>query len=99
MAYQIIYKKRFIQKLFKLLDYLKKEWNETTAEKFLQRFQSRMNTLTEQPFIGAPSTAIKEVRSILITRHNRIYYRIKGEIIEIINMYDTRINPKKNPYR
>jgi len=99
MAYQIIYKKRFTQKLFNLLDYLKKEWKEPAAEKFLQRFQSRMNTLSEQPFIGAPSTVVKEVRSILITRHNRVYYRIKGEIIEIINMYDTRTNPKKNPYR
>lgn len=99
MAYQIIYKKRFLQKLFNLLDYLKKEWDETTVENFLQRFQSRINTLSKQPFIGAPSTVVKEVRSILITRHNRVYYRIKGEIIEIINMYDIRINPKKNPYR
>jgi len=32
------------------------------------------------------------------TRHSRLYYRIKGTTIEIVNMYDTRINPKKNPY-
>lgn len=97
MAYQIIYKKRFVQKLFKLLNYLRDEWNEATAEKFLTRLQFRLNTLSEQPFIGTLS-AVKEVRSILITRHNRIYYRIKGEVIEILNLYDTRINPRKNPY-
>lgn len=98
MAYKIIYKKRFVQKLFNLLDYLKKEWGEAIAEKFLNRLQKRLDTLSEQPFIGAPSTVVK-VRSILITRHNRIYYRIKDEVIEIINMYDNRSNPKKNPYR
>jgi hypothetical protein len=30
--------------------------------------------------------------------YNRIYYRIKGSQIEVINMYDTRSNPKKNRY-
>ena len=99
MAYQIIYKKRFVQKLLDLLTYLKKEWGETSAEKFLGKLQNRLNTLSQQPYIGASSTAIKEVRSILLTRHTRIYYRIKNDVIEIINMYDTRSNPKKNPYR
>ena len=99
MAYKIIYKKRFVQKLFNLLDYLKNEWSQTTAEKFLTMLQKRLGTLSQQPFIGTPSTVVKEVRSILITKHNRIYYRVKEEVIEIINMYDNRINPKKNPYR
>ena len=99
MAYKIIYKKRFTRKLFNLLDYLKEEWSEPTAEKFLGRLKKRLITLSEQPFIGTSSTGIKEVGSILITRHNRIYYRIKNETVEIINMYDNRSNPKKNPYR
>ena len=99
MAYQIIYKKRFVQKLLDLLIYLKKEWGETSAEKFLAKLQTRLNTLSQQPYIGAPSTAVKEVQSIVLIRHTRIYYRIKNDVIEIINMYDTRSNPKKNPYR
>ena len=98
MAYQIIYKKRFVQKLFKLLDYLNSEWSEGVADKFIDELQKRLSTLSKQPYIGAPSTVVKSVRSILITKHNRIYYRIKGNLIEIVNMYDMRINPKKNRY-
>jgi len=99
MAYQIIYKKRFINKLLKLLDYLKSEWNIRVANNFIAKFQKRLETLAKQPFIGIESTAVNSVRSILITRHNRIFYRIKGNVIEIINMYDTRSDPQKNKYR
>jgi plasmid stabilization system protein ParE len=99
MAYKIIYKKRFQTKLFKLLDYLKKEWGDNVSDNFIYRLQSRLRTLSQQPYIGASSTVIKSVRSILITKQNRLYYRIKDDIIEVLNMYDTRINPKKNPYK
>lgn len=98
MAYEIIYKKRFSQKLFKLLEYLKSEWNQRVANQFIDKLQERLKTLSIQPYIGAPSLKVKSVRSILITKHNRIYYRIKGNQIEVINMYDTRSNPKRNKY-
>lgn len=98
MAYEIIYTKRFSQKLFKLLDYLRSEWSEPVADKFIIELKNRLGTLSEHPFIGTPSLVIKPVRSILITKHNRIFYRIKSNQIEIINMYETRSNPKRNKY-
>ena len=99
MVYKIIYKKRFQTKLFKLLDYLKQKWGGNVANNFILRLQNRLHTLSEQPYIGASSTVIKSVRSILLTKHNRIFYRIKDDTIEVLNMYDTRSNPKKNPYK
>lgn len=98
MAYLIIVKKRFTNKIVKLLDYLEGEWGKTVADNFLKEIDKRLDTLSEQPFIGAPAAEAKTVRSILITKHNRLYYRIKGKTIEIVNMYDTRMNPKKNPF-
>jgi len=99
MAYKIIYKKRFLNKLLKLLDYLKTEWGENVSEAFILKLQKRLNTLSRQPHTGVPSCLIRPVRSILITKQNRLYYRIKDHTIEVINMYDTRRDPKKNPYR
>ncbi len=96
MAYKIIYKKRFVNKLLKLLDYLKTDWGENVANTFISKLQKRIQTLSKQPYIGVPSLVIKTVRSILITKHNRLFYRIKDDTIEVINMYDTRSNPKKN---
>jgi hypothetical protein len=53
MAYQIVVKKRFTNKVHKILTYLEKEWSYKIAEEFL---------------------------------------------LIILNIYDTRMNPKKNPY-
>ena len=98
MAYKIIVKKRFTNKVVRLLSYLEAEWSKKVADDFLKEVEARLQTLSEQPFIGTPSKVSDNVRSILITKHNRIYYRIKGSVMEIVNMYDTRMNPKNNPY-
>jgi plasmid stabilization system protein ParE len=95
--YQVIYKKRFQQKLLRLLDYLHKEWNLQVADDFIIAFQKKVNTISLNPNIGKQSNVL-DVRTILITKHNRLYYRVKDDTIEIINMYDTRTNPKQNPY-
>jgi len=93
-----VVKKRFTNKVKKVLAYLEKEWSHKVAEEFLVKIDRRINHLTKQPYLGAPSLKIKDVRGLLITRHNRMYYKIKDDKVIILNMYDTRINPKKNPY-
>lgn len=98
MAYQIIVKKRFTNKVEKTLIYLEKEWSYKVAVEFLQKIDRRFELLSKHPYAGAPSAKIKDIRGLLITRHNRLYYKIKDNKVIILNMYDTRINPKKNPY-
>lgn len=96
MAYKTIVKKRFTNKLIKLLYYLEAEWGKPVAYRFANK--KRLDNLSKQPLIGVESEYFKNVRSILITKHNRLFYRIKGTTIEVINLFDTRMHPKKNPY-
>ncbi len=98
MAYQLIQKKRFKNKLVKLLDYLETEWGFKVAKSFLEKMDNHLELISQQPFIGELG-GHKNVRSILITKHNRVYYTVEGNTIKILNMYDTRMNPKKNRYR
>jgi len=73
VAYEIIFKNRFNNKVTSLLKYLEKEWNKQTAEQFLKKLDKRMSTLKEQPFIGSSSQFVKGVRGILITKHNKLF--------------------------
>ncbi len=98
MAYQIIYKKRFSNKLIKLLKYLEKNWNPKVASDFLRKLERRIDTIRKQPLVGKPSYKNPAIRAILITKHNRLYYKFSNNRIIIINMYDTRSDPKNNPY-
>lgn len=78
MAFQIIVKKRFSNKVKKVLAYLEKEWSYKVASAFLLKIDRRIEQLTQQPYIGAPSSKVKDIRGLLITRHNRLYYKIIG---------------------
>jgi len=98
MAYQIIVKKRFTNKVQKVLAYLEKEWSHKVASDFLIKIDRRFALLSKQPTVGRSSSKIKKVRGLLITRHNKLYYTIEDDKVVILNMYDTRMNPKKNPY-
>ena len=98
MAYQVIYKKRFSNKLVKLLKYLEKDWDQKVASDFLIKLERRIDTIRKYPLIGKPSSKNPEIRAILISKHNRLYYKFSNSRITIMNMYDTRANPKNSPY-
>lgn len=96
MVYKIIFKKHFCNKLQNLLGYIENEFGLLVAQRFAKQLDKKFMILQQQPFIGQPSVCIQNIRSIHAGKHNRLYYRIEGNKIIIINMYDTRINPKKN---
>jgi plasmid stabilization system protein ParE len=98
MAYEIIVKKRFTNKVTKLLIYLEKQWGEAVAQKFLQKLDRQIERIHLHPHTGIQVKNFKQTHSVLVTKHNRMFYRIKNNTVEIINMYDTRRDPKKNPY-
>lgn len=68
------------------------------ADDFSKELFNRLDTLSHQPFIGKPSNRKTNIRSILITKHNSVFYKVDGDEIKIVNMFDTRIHRRKNPY-
>ena len=67
MAQKIIYKKRFLNKLDKLLIYLQIEWGHKAALDFIENLEEKIKFVKKQPEIGAV-TIYKNVRSILVAR-------------------------------
>jgi plasmid stabilization system protein ParE len=93
MEYEVIINKRFAAKLTKVLEYLENEWSKEVAFAFLAKVYSRIYALQTHPYIGS-LTSMQNVRSTLITKHNRMYYKVLDNKIIILNLYDTR--SKKN---
>ena len=94
MAYEVVINKRFSNKLILVLNYLHNYFGERIANEFQDKVLIRINMLQLNPFIGAP-TGIASVRSTLISKHNRMYYRLKNNTVIILNLYDTRSDYKK----
>lgn len=94
MAYEIVLNKRFSNKMLQVLDYLEPEWGKRVANEFLNTVYARLEVLRINPFLGAP-TGVGSVRSLHVTKHNRIFYRVEGKQVIILNLYDTRSNAKR----
>ena len=93
MAFQVVFKKRFINKLVKVQTYLENEWGDKVARHFLNRIDERINLLKKFPNLGAASEKIPGLRGLLITKHNILYYKVENHIIFVVNLYDTRSQP------
>ncbi len=80
------------------MSYLDEQWGESVGLDFIKLIDSKILLLALQPNIGIRSQKLKDARSILITKHNRLTYRIRDNILIILNLSDTRRHPKKNKY-
>jgi len=81
----------------KIIAYLIEEWPLPVAENFIKTTEGKIATLSGQPFVGK-ATPGKSTRSILITKHNKLYYRVKKDFVELVGFYDTRQHPSKNKF-
>ena len=98
MAQKAIITKRFRNNTLHVYQYLIKKFSVSTADKFLERLEQRIEFIVANPTIGKASVKRKDVRSLLFTPHNQIFYRYKNNTIEILCLFDMRKNPSKKPY-
>lgn len=97
MAAQIRWSDNARQDYKNVVDYLLRDWNEDIALRFIELVEYKIENIAKHPFTGLPSKH-SDIRSISITKHNRLYYKISKDWLEIVNIFDTRQHPDKNIY-
>lgn len=97
-SYKIVWTKNAVSDYNRIINYLLENWSDKIITDFNKNVQAKLKTLSRNKHMGVPSSKIKGVRSILLTKHNRLYYRVRKNLIELLNIIDTRQNPVKNPY-
>jgi plasmid stabilization system protein ParE len=95
MAFEIVFKKRFIKKLIKVQTYLEQEWGDKVARTFLLKVDRRIKMLKQYPYLGVSSEKVPGLRGLLITKHNILFYKVERNRIIILNLYDTRSGAEK----
>ena len=82
----------------RIINYLIENWPGRVVTNFEGMVQKKLKLLSSNCFMGNESKRIINVHSMLLTKHNRLYYRVKNNFIELLNILDTRQNPANNPY-
>ena len=98
MAFEIDWSDIALEDYQRILDYLQLNWSEKVSGNFEIILNKKLDLLRFQPNRGALSPKYVDVRSILITRQNKLYYHIGENSISILTIIDTRQDPDKNPF-
>ena len=98
MAYKISWSDIALEDYHDIIEYLINQWSLSVAADFEEIANRKLANLSKQPFTGIKSDKNPIVRSILFTPHNRLYYRITSDSIELLTIVDTRRNPEKNHF-
>lgn len=98
MEKEIIITKRFRNNTLRIYQYLLKEFSAATAYQFLTKAEERIELIAKHPTIGKPSAKKENIRSVILTPHNRVYYRYQDHKIEFLCLFDMRKDPGKKPY-
>lgn len=74
---------------------LSRKWGENLALAFEEKTIQFFSLLEKFPEMGTVEFEEKQIRGFSLTKQTRLFYRLKGERIIILNFFDVRQNPKK----
>ncbi len=98
MARQIIWTKRANNKFNKIIEYLEQEWGPGVTQKFVLKTYDIIELIADQSDLGTIESPDKNIRGFLLTKHNRLFYRVEEKEIVLLNFFDTRSGSKRKKY-
>ncbi len=76
-------------------EHIREKWGERTAESFELKVDDLFRLLKVFPEMGPIET--QNIRGLQLSRQTRLFYRIKGQRIAILRLFDVRQDPKEKP--
>jgi plasmid stabilization system protein ParE len=84
MEKKVVITKRFRRNTFRIYQFILKNFSAKTASLFLDKVEERIDLVSKHPLIGKASGKKPNVRSILLSPHNILFYRYQNNKIEIL---------------
>lgn len=94
---KLVFTKRAKKNYDSIKDYLEEEWGDLIAKAFEAKIKHFFDLLEKFSELGELEVPEKGIRGFQLTKHTRVFYRIKTEQIIILSVFDVRQNPKKRP--
>lgn len=98
MAYRIKITETFEDSSKQKIKWLRREWSDTSAMLFQEKLLTTIVQIVNHPTSGRISARYADVRSARLTKYNRLYYRIFGSTVTLLELIDSKQNPQNNSY-
>ena len=93
----LVWTKRVQRNFDDIASYLRSEWGERVEVEFIREARHTVALIQRFPHAGQVLEGSHGIRGLSIVRQVRLYYRIKGEVIIVLTLFDTRQDPKRLP--
>ncbi len=80
-----------------IFDYLETNWPPEVRRKFQKKFYRYVETIKLMPKAFPISSFFPGCRKCVVSKQTSVYYRIQGAKIEIVTVWDNRMNPPASP--
>lgn len=91
MVKEVRWSKPAVKKFDSIVEYLVNEWGNQVANEFVVKTFDLVHLLKQFPEIGSLQNKDRDIRGLLITKHVRLFYRIKSAHIVLLNFYENKL--------
>jgi len=94
-GYKVFWTDHALAELKQTIEFLEINWTEKELKKFASRLDHTLEIAVKNPELFPESMERKEVRKAVVDKFNTLYYRTKGNTIEILSLFASRQGPNK----
>lgn len=94
-GYKILWTDYALSELEITIEYLQSNWTDRELRNLAFEIEETLNLLSHNPNLFQATDSRKDIRRVVIAKHNSLYYRVKNNTIEIISFFSNRQNPNK----
>lgn len=76
-----------------ILEYLSKSWNSEIAFGFIEITEDNILRISKNPMLHPLINKDLKIRKCVVSEQNSLFYKIDGNVIFILRIFDTRQNP------
>lgn len=94
-TYKLIWSDEAIFNLRSIIEYLENRWTKKEIRKFAKLLDKQLKLIQSNPYLFAEGINSNGLRKSVLSRQTTIYYRLSGEEIRIITLFDNKQNQNK----
>jgi plasmid stabilization system protein ParE len=94
-GYKILWTDYALRELEITIECLQSNWTDRELRNLAFEIEETLNLLSHNPNLFQATDSRKDIRRVVIAKHNSLYYRVKSNTIEIISFFSNRQNPNK----
>ncbi len=99
MAKTVIFDLEVVLQIQETAEYIEEAFGKNVADKFVNGIFEKARSLSHFPEKGMRSKRFPEVRSIKVSKYNRLYYKVEANEVLVLYLFDQRQDPQKDPYQ